>query len=278
MSHKVINNESLNPQVFKLTLEAQDIAVKIEPGQFIILRLDEKAERIPLTVAQADPRQGYIQLIIQKAGASTIRLSRLNPGDIILDMIGPLGLPTEIKNYGKVICIGGGVGIAEIYPLAAALKSAGNTLSTIIGARNKDMLILESEIKQISSFCYAVTDDGSYGQKGNVGDVLKKLLTEEVYDIVFAVGPVVMMQAVAIHTKQYNLKTIVSLNSIMVDGTGMCGSCRVSIGGQTKFVCVDGPDFDAHLVDFTELAMRQKRFIKQENLCVSDDKDHKSCH
>ncbi|MBU1045030.1 MAG: sulfide/dihydroorotate dehydrogenase-like FAD/NAD-binding protein [Candidatus Omnitrophica bacterium] len=278
MSHRIINNEFLNQQVFRLTVEAADIAAKIKPGQFIILRLDEKAERIPLTVSQANPQQGYIQLIIQKIGTSTIRLSELKPGDIIQDMIGPLGQPTEIKNYGKVICIAGGVGIAEIYPLAAALKNAGNTLSSIIGARNKDLLMLEQEIKQLSSCFYSVTDDGSAGAKGNVGDILKKLLTEQSYDIVFAVGPVAMMKAIAELTKKYKLKTIVSLNSIMVDGTGMCGSCRVSIAGKTKFVCVDGPDFDAHLVDFAELAMRQKRFTKQEKHCLPENKEHKACH
>jgi NAD(P)H-flavin reductase len=278
MPHRIINSEFLNSQVFKLRVEAPDIAAKIKPGQFVILRLDEKAERIPLTVYQADAKQGYIELIIQKLGRSTIRLSALKPSDMILDMIGPLGQATEIKNYGKVICIGGGVGIAEIYPLAVALRQSGNTLTNIIGARNKEMLILEQDVKDVSAYFYAATDDGSYQHKGNVADILKLLLSEQSYDIVFAVGPIKMMQAVAAITKSHNLKTIVSLNSIMVDGTGMCGSCRVSIGGKIKFVCVDGPDFDAHLVDFAELLMRQKRFFKQEIFCLDSKKDHKSCH
>lgn len=278
MSHRIINSEFLNPQVFKLKVDAPDIAAKIKPGQFVILRLDEKAERIPLTVYQANAEQGYIELIIQKLGISTIRLSALNPGDMILDMIGPLGKATEIRKYGKVICMAGGVGIAEIYPLAVALRQAGNALTTIIGARNEEMLILKQQVKNDSDYFYAATDDGSYQHKGNVADILKILLSEQSYDIVFAVGPIKMMQAVSEITKSHKLKTIVSLNSIMVDGTGMCGSCRVSIGGQIKFVCVDGPDFDAHLVDFDELSMRQKRFFKQETFCVDNKKEHKPCH
>lgn len=275
MSYRIISNESLNPQVCKLTVSAVEISKKVRPGQFIILRIDEKAERIPLSVCRVNSQEGSIELIIQKAGTSTSRLCALKQGDTILDMVGPLGKLTEIKNYGNVICIAGGVGIAEIYPLAAALEKSGNNLSAIIGASTKEMLILEEQIKNISSKLYIATDDGSYKQKGNVADILKELLSKQSYDIVFAVGPIKMMRAIAEITKQYNLKTIVSLNSIMVDGTGMCGSCRVSVGNEIKFVCVDGPDFDAHLVDFDELLIRQGRFADQEKLSI---KDHKPCH
>ncbi len=278
MAHRIINNKSLNSEVCKLIVSAPEISKKIKPGQFIILRVCEKAERIPLTVYKSNPIEGSIELIIQKSGVSTTRLCALKEDESILDIVGPLGMPSEIKNYGKVICIAGGVGIAEIYPLAAALKKSGNTLSAIIGARSKEMLILEDEIEQVSPDLHITTDDGSYKQKGNVADVLKDMLGKQSYDIVFAVGPVRMMQSIAAVSKQYNLKTIVSHNSIMVDGTGMCGSCRVSIGDEIKFVCVDGPDFDAHLVDFDELLMRQGRFAKQEKLGLNAIKGHRPCH
>jgi ferredoxin--NADP+ reductase len=274
MPFKILNNKALNPQTCKLTLQAEEVAKKIQPGQFIILRLDEKAERIPLTVCQADPKQGTIDLIIQKAGISTGRLFDLKSGSYIQDLIGPLGKPSPIKKYGKVICIGGGVGIAELYPVAAGLKDAGNELDVIIGSRNKQLLILEDELRIISDQLLICTDDGSYGNKGNVVDLLFDLLQEQKFDIVFAVGPVLMMREVARLTKKYSLKTIVSLNSIMVDGTGMCGSCRITIDNKVRFVCVDGPDFDAHQVDFDELILRQNRFIDQE--CSQGE--HKKCH
>lgn len=279
MSHLILKNTRLNPLVCHLEIMARDIAVKAQPGQFIILRVDEKGERIPLTIYQAHPEKGTIELIVQEAGATTLKLCRCKVKEEIVDIIGPLGKATHIQKYGKVVCIGGGVGIAEVYPLAKALKEAGNEVVSIIGSRNKELLILENEMRNMSDVLYITTDDGSYKRKGFVSDVLKGLLEKEKFDMAFAVGPVPMMNIVAGVTRPFNLKTLVSLNSIMVDGTGMCGSCRVTIGREVKFVCVDGPDFDAHQVDFRELSSRQGRFLNQEKISAEKIKEvHKRCH
>ncbi|RKY37280.1 MAG: sulfide/dihydroorotate dehydrogenase-like FAD/NAD-binding protein [Candidatus Omnitrophota bacterium] len=268
MAHKIVKNVKLNSSVRRLEIHAEDIANKALPGQFIVLRIDEKGERIPLTICETNLAEGTIVLIVQEVGATTIKLCKLPVGSYILDIIGPLGKSTEIKKYGKVICIGGGVGIAEIYPVAKALHAAGNNVFSIIGARTEEFLILKEQMRSVSKNLYLLTDDGSFGRKGFVSDVLGEILKKNNFDIVFAVGPVPMMAVVAGQTKPYKLKTIVSLNSIMVDGTGMCGSCRVTVGGEIKFVCVDGPDFDAHKVDFKELSSRSLRFKSAEKQCL----------
>ncbi len=279
MSHLIKKNTRLNSSVCHLEIEAPLIAKKTLPGQFIILRIDEKGERIPLTIYSAHPESGTIEIIVQEIGATTIRLCRLKGSEHVVDIIGPLGMPTEVEKFGKVICVGGGVGIAEIYPIAKVLKTAGNNIVSIIGARNKELLILEDQMRSVTDELHITTDDGSYERKGFVSDVLEELLKSEHFDIVFAVGPIPMMRSVANITRPFNLKTIVSLNSIMVDGTGMCGSCRATVGGEVKFVCVDGPDFDAHQVDFDELSLRQTRFFDAEKIALARIKgEHESCH
>ncbi|MCM8814040.1 MAG: sulfide/dihydroorotate dehydrogenase-like FAD/NAD-binding protein [Candidatus Omnitrophica bacterium] len=260
MAFVIKENVRLHSSVCRLAIEAPDIARKAQPGQFVMVRSDEQAERIPLTVFRANPHAGTIELVVQEAGESTRRICAMPAGAEILDVLGPLGEATEIKQYGTVVCVGGGVGIAEIYPVAAALRQAGNRVISIIGARSLPLLILEAEMRQASDELLIATDDGSAGRKGFVTDILGELIGWQPPDIVFAVGPLPMMARVAEATRPAGIKTIVSLNAIMVDGTGMCGSCRVSVGGKVKFVCVDGPDFDAHQVDFKELSQRQKRF------------------
>ncbi|MBU0634479.1 MAG: sulfide/dihydroorotate dehydrogenase-like FAD/NAD-binding protein [Candidatus Omnitrophica bacterium] len=279
MPHKIIRNERLNSNVCRLEIEAIDISEKALPGQFIILRVDEQGERIPLTLLRTCQKAKTVEIIVQEVGTTTLKLCALRSGDEIKDMIGPLGVPTEIENYGRAICIGGGVGIAEIFPVARALKDAGNEVVSIIGARNKDFLILEREMRDVSNQLHITTDDGSHGRRGFVSDVLRELLAWGKIDIVFAVGPIPMMKVISDVTRPAKIKTIVSLNSIMVDGTGMCGSCRVTVGDKVKFVCVDGPDFDAHLVDFTELSKRQARFLENEKVSLEKYKgEHKPCH
>ena len=279
MPHKIIRNERLNSNVCHLEIEAIDISEKALPGQFIILRVDEQGERIPLTLLRTCQKAKTVEIIVQEVGTTTLKLCALRSGDEIKDMIGPLGVPTEIENYGRAICIGGGVGIAEIFPVARALKDAGNEVISIIGARNKDFLILEREMRDVSNQLHITTDDGSHGRRGFVSDVLRELLAWGKIDIVFAVGPIPMMKVISDVTRPAKIKTIVSLNSIMVDGTGMCGSCRVTVGDKVKFVCVDGPDFDAHLVDFTELSKRQARFLENEKVSLEKYKgEHKPCH
>jgi ferredoxin--NADP+ reductase len=223
-----------------------------------------EGERVPLTVVDTDTEKGIIVLIFQEVGLTTKLLGKLNPGDALYALAGPLGHPTEIKSYGKVILIGGGVGIAEIYPVAKALKEEGNDIITILGARTKELLILEEELKSVSSKFYITTDDGSYGKKGFTTDILKELLEGEKCDLVYAVGPIPMMQKVAEVTRNFKVKTIVSLNALMVDATGMCGCCRVNVAGETKFSCVDGPEFDADLVDWDELIKRNRIYAEQE--------------
>jgi len=267
MGSKILRKEQLAPEIFLMELNAPEIARKHRAGQFIILRVNDKGERIPLTVADKNPEKGTITLIFQVVGKTTMMLSDLSVGDEISDLVGPLGNPTEVEYFGTVVCIGGGVGVAPLYPIAKALKQAGNHLVSIIGARSANLLILEEEINAISDRLEITTDDGSKGFHGFVSEVLKKMIDRgEKIDLVIAIGPVPMMKAVVKLTKETGLKTIVSLNPIMIDGTGMCGGCRVLVGGQTKFACVDGPEFDGQLVDFDNLTARLKTYREMEDL------------
>ena len=260
---KISEKRVLNSQVNWMTIEAPFIARKVQPGQFVIVRIDEKGERIPLTVADFDREKGTVSIVFQAVGFSTQKLAKLNVGDSIKDCVGPLGLPTEFENPKKAIVIGGGVGCAIAYPQAKALHNMGVKTEVIAGFRSKDIVILEEEMRAVCDNYYVTTDDGSYGEKGFVTDVLKRLIEKESYDLVIAIGPIPMMKFVAKTTEPYSIKTIVSLNPIMIDGTGMCGGCRVSVGGEIKFACVDGPDFDGHKVDFDEL-MRRNSFYREE--------------
>lgn len=261
---RIVHKEILSPTVKKLVLEARDIAKKALPGQFAVIRIDEKGERIPLTIVNADKDKGLITLIFQEVGFTTRKLGRLKEGQNVSDVLGPLGHPAEIKKYGTVVCVAGGVGVAEVLPVAEAMRNAGNKVSGIIGARSKDLIILERQMRAVCHELHTTTDDGTYGQKGLVTDVLKNLINSTTINLVYAIGPVAMMQAVSELTRSYNIKTIVCLNPVMVDGTGMCGSCRVTVDGKVKFCCVDGPDFDGHKVDFSELKQRLKMFQPQE--------------
>lgn len=251
-------------RIVRLSVFAPDIARKAKAGQFVVLMLSPEGERIPLTIVDKDIGKGAITIIFQELGLTTKLLGRVDIGSSLYALAGPLGHPTEIKNYGKVILIGGGVGIAEIYPVAKALKEAGNHVTAILGARTRELLILEKELKGVSDEFYATTDDGSYARKGFTTDVLGELLKKDKYDLVYAVGPLPMMKRAALVTKDSLTRTIVSLNAIMVDGTGMCGCCRVDVAGVTKFSCVDGPEFDGHLVDWDGLAKRNRVYLEQE--------------
>jgi ferredoxin--NADP+ reductase len=263
-------------KIVQIKLGTPEIAQKAKAGQFIVLMVSEEDERIPLTIAEKD--QSSITIIFQEAGLTTRLLGKLKAGDFLFALSGPLGHPTEIYKYGQVIIVGGGVGIAEIYPVAKAFKEAGNEVTTILGARTKELLILEQELKKVSGSLYLTTDDGSYGKKGFVTDILKELLAaNQKYSLVYAVGPIPMMRRVSETTKPFGVKTLVSLNALMVDATGMCGCCRVSIGGETKFSCVDGPEFDAHLVDWDELIKRNNIYKdKEQHLCklYEENKDN----
>jgi len=266
---KIVKKRTLAPIIKEIEVEVPEIARKAKPGQFVIVRVDERGERIPLTIVDYDRCRGIITLVFQEVGTSTKKLGRLNEGDYIADIVGPLGNPTELKRYGTVVCIGGGVGISAIYPVARALKEYGNYVISIIGARTSELLILEDEVRSVSNELYITTDDGSKGRKGFTTDVLKDLIAEGRHiDLVYAVGPTIMMKVVADVTRPYKIKTIVSLNPIMVDGSGMCGACRVRIGGQVKFACIDGPEFDAHLVDFDELLARLRMYKEEEKLSL----------
>ncbi len=262
---KILTKKILAPNIKLFEFDAPLIAQKAQPGQFIVLRINETGERIPLTIADAKKDKGILVIVFQEVGKTTKLLGTLNSGDAVLDLLGPLGKPSEIANYGTVVCIGGGVGTPEIFPVARALKQIGNKVISIIGARSKDLLVMENEMKAVSDELYITTDDGSYGEKGLVTDIFKKLIDKlEKIDCVFAVGPVIMMKAVSDTTRPYNIRTIVSLNPIMLDATGMCGVCRVEVGGETKFACVDGPEFDGHKVDFDLLMKRLKTYLKEE--------------
>lgn len=261
---KILEKEVLSENVAKLVLENNVIARSRKAGQFVIVKIGEKGERIPLTIADADPEKGTITLIVQKVGVSSHRLCSLNAGEYVTDLVGPLGRPTEIEKVGTVIAAGGGVGIAPLYPIAKALKEAGNRLIVVLAARNQSLLILEKEMRVFADEVIVMTDDGSYGKKGLVTNGIEEVIAREKVDLAVAIGPAVMMKFVALLTRKHNIHTIASLNTIMVDGTGMCGACRISVGGQTKFVCVDGPEFDAHKVDFDEMLKRLNAYKKDE--------------
>ena len=272
--YRIVKKQVLNPTVTRMDIEAPLIAKKAEPGQFIILRVDEKGERIPLTVADFDREAGTVTIIFQIVGATTEKLNHLEEGDCLQDFVGPLGRPSETEGLKKVAVIGGGVGCAIAYPVAKKLHQQGAEVHSIVGFRNKDLVILEEEFRAVSSKFVMMTDDGSYGEKGLVTNALEKLIGEgETYDEVIAIGPLVMMKFVTQLTKQHNIKTVVSMNPIMIDGTGMCGGCRLTVGGEVKFACVDGPDFDGHQVDFDEVIARNATYrdfetkAREDHLC-----------
>ncbi len=252
--------------IFQMVISAPRIAKKALPGQFIIIRIDERGERVPLTIQDSDAEAGTISIVFQVAGKTTTYLSELNAGDMLLDVVGPLGNPTELpEGKSKVVCVGGGVGTACMYPQVKELSKRGSEVTAIVGARTKELVILEDDLRKYATKLIICTDDGSYGRKGFVSDALKEILDSgDKPDLVIAIGPLIMMRVIADLTKPYGVHTIVSLNPIMVDGTGMCGGCRVTVGGEVKFTCVDGPEFDAHKVDFNELLMRQRYYLEEE--------------
>ncbi|MEA3429517.1 MAG: sulfide/dihydroorotate dehydrogenase-like FAD/NAD-binding protein [Thermodesulfobacteriota bacterium] len=265
---KIVRREEMSEGTVILNdIEAPLIARKAKPGQFVIIKANEKGERIPLTIADSDPEKGTITVIYMVVGKSTALFKTLQVDDTYQDVIGPLGKPTHLEKVGTVVCVGGGTGIAVLHPITRSLKKIGNYVISIVGARSKDILILEDQMRAVSHELHVCTDDGSYGHHGFVTDVMKDVLDNKKVDLVFAIGPVPMMKFVSKITKDYNVKTMVSLNPIMVDGTGMCGSCRVSIGGKTKFACVDGPEFDGHQVDYDELMQRLQAYCEQEKQC-----------
>lgn len=274
--YEIVAREELAPNIKLFRVLAPEIARKARPGQFIILRIDEEGERIPLTIADYDAGGGTITIIFQEVGRTTQLLGKLGTGDSIRDFVGPLGRPSEIEDYGTVACVGGGVGVAPLFPIARALKQAGNRVISIIGARNRDMLIWEDEMKAISSELHVATDDGSAGIKGFVTDVLANLLAQEKVDKVVAIGPVVMMQAVC-HVTPEMIPVTVSLNPIMVDGTGMCGACRVEVAGKTRFACVDGPEFEGHQVNWELALLRSKMFVEEERVAMQKDPGKGEC-
>jgi len=261
---KIIQKQKLAENITRIVVDAPHIARAAKPGNFVVVIPTANAERIPLTIADADLEKGTISIIFQIVGATTKLLDSLQVGDKITHLLGPLGTPSHIENFGRVVVIGGGVGIAEIYPVVKALRAAGNEVITIIGARNKELLIYEKELKTQSTELRITTDDGSYGRKGFVSDELKEIMAAKKVDLVIAVGPVPMMRVCCDATKPQGIKTVVSLNPIMLDATGMCGVCRVTVGGQTKFACVDGPEFDGHQVDFNDLVARLKPYKDME--------------
>lgn len=268
---KIIKREEMTGGTVILNeIEAPLIARKAKPGQFVILKANEEGERIPLTMAETNPEKGTITVIYMVVGKSTAVFKALQEGDGYQDVIGPLGKPTDIEKVGNVVCVGGGTGIAVLHPITRALKEAGNHVTAIIGARSKDLLILEDKMRAASHELLITTDDGSYGRHGFVTDALKDVLEKGDTKLAVAIGPVPMMKFVSKMTKEYGVETIVSLNPIMVDGTGMCGGCRVTVGGKTKFACVDGPEFDGHLVDYDELMLRLQAYCEEEKRCYED--------
>ena len=268
---KIVKREEMSEGTVILNeIEAPLIAKKALPGQFVILKANEDGERIPLTMADTDPEKGTVTIIYMVVGKSTALFKELQVGDSFQDVIGPLGKATHLEKVGKVICVGGGTGVAVLHPITRGLKDAGNDVTCIIGARNKDLLIIEEQMKAASHDLRVCTDDGSYGHHGFVTEVMKEILDEGDTKLVVAIGPVPMMKAVSNITKEYDVETLVSLNPIMVDGTGMCGGCRVTIGGETKFACVDGPEFDGHKVDYNELMLRLNAYREEEQKCHQD--------
>ncbi len=272
--NKILTVTQIAPEVFRMEVEAPLIARERKPGQFIILQVDNDfGERIPLTIADADPERGSITLVFQTVGKTTHLLAEKQAGDTIVALLGPLGQPSRIEKVGHVVCVGGGIGVAPLYPIAQAMKAIGNRVTVIIGARNKSLLIMEDEMRKIADDLIVVTDDGSYGRKALVTEPLKELCEQTPKpDMAVAIGPPVMMKFCAEATRPYGVHTVVSLNTIMIDGTGMCGGCRVTVGGETKFVCVDGPEFDGHLVDFDNMMKRLRAYKPRE------DADHQEHH
>jgi ferredoxin/flavodoxin---NADP+ reductase len=262
--YKILDRQDLAPIVHLFVIEAPEVAKKAQPGQFAIIRIDEKGERIPLTFADWDERKGTVTIVFQEAGATTCRLARLNPGDSIENFVGPLGIPTHIPDKSTIICVAGGIGVAPISPIARKLKQAGNNVISIMGARNKSLLFWEDKLRQASHELIVTTDDGTYGRKALVTEPLKEILASRKIDQVIAIGPIPMMKFCSLTTKPFGVKTIVSLNPLMVDGTGMCGCCRVSVDGATRFACVDGPDFDAHQVDWDLMTIRSRSYAAEE--------------
>lgn len=254
--NKIVSKEYFSENVVKLVVEAPLIARSRKPGNFVIVRTGEKGERIPLTIADADTGKGTITLVVQTTGTSTRKLCALNPGENITDVVGPLGKPTHIEKYGTVVCAGGGVGVAPLLPIVEALHKIGNRVIVVLAARTKNLIILEQQMRNLADEVIIMTDDGSYGTKGLVTNGVESVIQREKVDFCVTIGPAIMMKFVSLLTKKYNIPTIASLNTIMVDGTGMCGACRVTVGGKTRFVCVDGPEFDAHEVNFDEMLMR----------------------
>lgn len=268
---KIIHAEFIAPGIKRFVLDAPRIARKQKPGQFVILRVYEQGERIPVTIENSDPAHGTISIVVQSAGKTTQLLNSLNTGDNILDVVGPLGKPSEIEKVGTVVVVGGGVGTAMAYPSAAAFKRAGNRVISIIGARTRELVILERELREVSDAVMITTDDGSYADKGFVTDKLRQLIENGTrIDLVLAIGPIVMMRAIAELTRKENIRTVVSLNPIMIDGTGMCGGCRVPIDGKSEFACVDGPEFDAHKVNFEVLVQRNSMYRDAEQKSLAE--------
>ncbi len=263
--YKVLLKQDLVPNIHLFKIAAPNVAKKAEAGQFIVIRIDEKGERIPLTIADWDRKEGSVTIVFMEAGTTTYRLAQLKAGDSITDFVGPLGVPTHIEKFGTVVCVAGGFAVATIMPIARAMREKGNKVISIMGARNKKLIFWEDELRSVSDRLIVTTDDGTYGRKGVVTEPLKELLEgNDRIDRVIAIGPSIMMKSCAQTTEPFGVKTIVSLNPIMVDGTGMCGCCRVSVGGKTKFACVDGPDFDGHQVDWDLLSARQRIYIDEE--------------
>lgn len=262
--NKIIKKEYFSEKVVMFEIEAPLIARARKAGHFVMVRQGEGGERIPLTIATADKEKGTITLVIQSVGKTSAKICALNEGDYITNVVGPLGKATHIENVGTVVCAGGGVGVAPLYPIVEALKKAGNRVITVLAARNKDLVILEEQMRAYSDEVIVMTDDGSSGRKGLVTNGVEEVILREKVDMCVAIGPAVMMKFVSLLTKKYEIPTVASLNTIMVDGTGMCGACRVSVGGKTKFVCVDGPEFDAHQVDFDEMLARLNSYKDQE--------------
>jgi len=269
--YQILQKVDLVPKVHLYKIDAPNVAKKAQAGQFIIIRIDEKGERIPLTMADWDAKEGSVTVVVMEVGATTSRLAQLKTGDYISDFVGPLGLPTHIEPEGHVVCVAGGFAVATIYPIARAMKARGNKVTAILGARNKDLLFWEDRLKTVSDKLIVTTDDGSYGRKGLVTEPLKELCqSDKTVKRVIAIGPSIMMKFSSLTTKPFGVKTIVSLNPIMVDGTGMCGCCRVSVNGVTRFVCVDGPDFDGHQVDWDLLLARQRSYVDEEKRAMED--------
>jgi ferredoxin--NADP+ reductase len=262
--NQVVEKEYFSDSVVKLVIKAPEIAKSRKAGHFVITRLGKKGERIPLTITDADVEKGTITIIVQKVGVSSIKLSNLEVDEYITDVVGPLGNPTHVKKFGTVLASGGGVGVAPLLPIVEAFKNEGNKVITVLAARKKELIILEEQIRNFSDEVVIMTDDGSYGKKGLVTHGMEEVIKREKINLAVTVGPAIMMKYVALLTKKYNIPTLASLNTIMVDGTGMCGACRVTVGGKTRFVCVDGPEFDAHQVDFDEMLTRLNAYKNQE--------------